>query len=66
MHAHVAAEECLGGDGQGQAGGIEQSRQDQPERQTAQSHRARGGAQCGLPGQLFQQGIARNFHRAGS
>ena len=66
MHLHVAAEECFGGDGPAQADGIEQPRQYQPERQTAQSHLARGGTQFGLPAQTFQQGITRNLHHAGS
>ena len=71
MHVHRAAEECCGGDGPGQAGGIEQPRQCQPERQMAQSHPARGRTQCGLPAQTFQQGITqqgitRNDHHAGS
>ena len=53
MHLHVAAEECLGGEGPGQAGGIEQPRQRQPERQMAQSRRA-GRNSVRLPAQAFQ------------
>ena len=66
MHLHVAAKECLGGDGPGQAGGIEQPGKRQPERQTAQSHLAWSGTQFGLAAQTFQQGITWSFHHAKS
>jgi hypothetical protein len=32
----------------------------------AQSRRARGGTQFGLPAQTFQEGITPNFYHAGS